>query len=613
MKQRLQIRDMIRVLPVMAAIAFVPLIVTVKQYETGLAEYEWFSNVSQSVDLFLYWKGRALILLAVVMFAFLAFRLVNKDRRVAFWEKLRRPEVLCILVYFLFAAVSAVCSEYRDFALSGSYEQWEGFNVLAAYVMLLLYTYVTTGTEKMVRFIFYSLILGSFVVGLIGTFQYLQMDFFRSDAGRFLMNLLSREKMNYRFNFSDGWVYATLYNPNYVGSYAALALPLVIAAAVMDWKKIPPFWNILAIVTTCLLTITLLGSQSMTGIVSVAAGLLFFIVFMWRRMVRSLGYKKIAAGAVALVVFAGAMCFLFPEQIRFGTDKLFHPTKDYHVIQSMLDTEKGLRVKTVKGDIFYLTLPDSPSMPFTVKEEDGTALPLKGEKEGEYFTFSDGRYENFRLYPLKVRVSGRELIAVRIFNPTINKQWTIVRADGGHKVLTIHKKLAALREIPSIGFSDNLHFGDKRGYIWSRTFPLLGKSMLIGSGPDTFTEVFPNDDYVGKTNMNYDGVAVTKPHNMYLQIWVQTGFVSLLAFLALFFLYFLSSLRLYYRRELGVLEQIGVAVMTGCFSYMTAGLANDSTVSVAPVYWGLLGLGLAVNALVLRKDKLDSNQKVTVK
>ena len=69
MKQRLQIRDMIRVLPVMAAIAFVPLIVTVKQYETGLAEYEWFSNVSQSVDLFLYWKGRALILLAVVRLA----------------------------------------------------------------------------------------------------------------------------------------------------------------------------------------------------------------------------------------------------------------------------------------------------------------------------------------------------------------------------------------------------------------------------------------------------------------------------------------------------------------------------------------------------------------
>ena len=138
-------------------------------------------------------------------------------------------------------------------------------------------------------------------------------------------------------------------------------------------------------------------------------------------------------------------------------------------------------------------------------------------------------------------------------------------------------------------------------------------NLLIGSGPDNFVYQFPNNDYVSLINNGYYGDVVTRPHNMYLQIWVQTGFVSLLAFLALFFLYFLSSLRLYYRRELGVLEQIGVAVMTGCFSYMTAGLANDSTVSVAPVYWGLLGLGLAVNALVLRKDKLDSNQKVTVK
>lgn len=601
MKRWQGIRDIVRIAPIMAAIAFIPLIVTVKQYDTGLAGYAWFSNVEKAVDLFLYWKGRALILLAVLMLVLLVIRLAGKEKISLFWNKVRRPETLCIIIYLLFATASALLSEYREFAIFGSYEQWEGLNVLAAYMMLVLYTYVTAGTEKMVRFLLYSLILGSFLIGLIGTFQYMQMDFFRGEAGRFFMNLLSEEKMKFRFNFSDGWVYATLYNPNYVGSYAALVLPCLITAAIMDWKQIHPFWNILAIATTCLLTITLLGSQSLTGIVSVVAGLVFFVIYIWHRIVKKFGYQKIAVGAVGLAVFIGVICFLFPKQIRYGTDKLFHPTEDYHLIQSMLDTEKGLRVETVNEDVFYVTRTDNSDNPFLVTGEDGEALALQ-KGEGDYFVFTDKRFDNFRLYRTRVTVNGKQLPAMQIFNPTINKKWTIAMADGEYKVFTIHKKLDSLQEIQAVGFADNLHFGDKRGYIWSRTFPLLGRHILTGSGPDTFTEVFPNNDYVGKTNMNYDGVAVTKPHNMYLQIWVQTGLISLIAFLGIFLLYFISSLRLYYRRTLGALEEIGVALMIGCFSYMVAGIANDSTVTVAPVYWGLLGLGMAVNAMVRKKD-----------
>lgn len=601
MKQWQGIRDIVRIVPIMAAIAFVPLIVTVKQYDTGLADYAWFSNAEKAVDLFLYWKGRALILLAVLMLVLLVVRLIKKEELLAFWDKVRRPEMLCLIFYLLLAVVSSLLSEYREFAISGSYEQWEGLHVLAAYVMLLLYTYVTAGTEKMVRFLLYSLILGSFLIGLIGTFQYLQMDFFRSEVGRFFMNLLSEEKMNYRFNFSDGWVYATLYNPNYVGSYAALVFPCVIVVALMDWKKVPPFWNILAIVTTCLLAVTLLGSQSLTGIVSVIAGIVFFLIYVWHRIVKNFGYQKIAVGAVGIIVFIGVICFLFPEQIRYGTDKLFHPTEDYHLIQSMSDTEKGLQVETVNGDVFYVVCTDNIANPFLTSDGNGETLALQKE-DGGYYIFSDKRFDNFRLYPITVVVEGEQLTAMQIFNPTINKRWTIAKVNGAYQVFTIHKKLDSLQEIPAIGFADNLHFGDKRGYIWSRTLPLLGRYVLKGSGPDTFTEVFPNNDYIGKTNMNYNGVTVTKPHNMYLQIWVQTGLISLIAFLGIFVFYFISSLRLYYRRALGSLEQIGVALMIGCFSYMVAGIANDSTVAVAPVYWGVLGLGMAVNVLVRKKD-----------
>jgi hypothetical protein len=41
---------------------------------------------------------------------------------------------------------------------------------------------------------------------------------------------------------------------------------------------------------------------------------------------------------------------------------------------------------------------------------------------------------------------------------------------------------------------------------------------------------------------------------------------------------------------------------------MVTGLANDSTVSVAPVYWGLMGLGMAVNHLV-RKNQISAMKR----
>ncbi len=120
--------------------------------------------------------------------------------------------------------------------------------------------------------------------------------------------------------------------------------------------------------------------------------------------------------------------------------------------------------------------------------------------------------------------------------------------------------------------------------------------MLLGSGPNTFVYEFPNDDYIGMKNVGYDGSVVTKPHNMFMQIWVQTGFLSLLAFLALYVVYFAESMKMYvrktgYRRS----DLLGIGILLGTFGYLVTGLANDSTVAVAPVYWCLLGAGIAVN------------------
>ena len=85
---------------------------------------------------------------------------------------------------------------------------------------------------------------------------------------------------------------------------------------------------------------------------------------------------------------------------------------------------------------------------------------------------------------------------------------------------------------------------------------------------------------------------------MYLQIWTQTGLFSLIAFLLLFFWYFVKSVRLYWNSPLETVPQkIGITIMAALFGYMVTGFANDSTVAVAPVFWGMLGFGMAVNKM----------------
>ena len=49
--------------------------------------------------------------------------------------------------------------------------------------------------------------------------------------------------------------------------------------------------------------------------------------------------------------------------------------------------------------------------------------------------------------------------------------------------------------------------------------------------------------------------------------------------------------------------RVGAAIMISVFGYVVTGIANDSTVAVAPVFWGLLGVGLAVNRMVSKENE----------
>ena len=151
--------------------------------------------------------------------------------------------------------------------------------------------------------------------------------------------------------------------------------------------------------------------------------------------------------------------------------------------------------------------------------------------------------------------------------------------------------------VESFGFTGKETFFSSRGYIWSRSIPLLKHTILLGRGPDNFAIYFPQHDGLGKFLYLHDqNMIVDKPHNIYLQIGINFGLVSLLLFLLFWSSYLIKSYRLYNGlKNLTASQTIGMACMVAVIGYLVSGLVYDSNVSVSPVFWGLLGIGIACN------------------
>ena len=152
-------------------------------------------------------------------------------------------------------------------------------------------------------------------------------------------------------------------------------------------------------------------------------------------------------------------------------------------------------------------------------------------------------------------------------------------------------------EAESIGFKGKERLGSARGYIWSRTLPKLLKSPILGYGPDSFLAVFPQGDLYAKLYAYEDiWMLVDKPHNLYLNIAINFGLPALIVFLGLVLLQGRRIFGLYFRVQepLQMQDTFAIACFMGVIAYLGAGFFNDSVLSVAPIFWVMLGLSIAL-------------------
>ncbi|SNY27352.1 putative inorganic carbon (hco3(-)) transporter [Orenia metallireducens] len=128
--------------------------------------------------------------------------------------------------------------------------------------------------------------------------------------------------------------------------------------------------------------------------------------------------------------------------------------------------------------------------------------------------------------------------------------------------------------------------GSYRMLIYKTSVPLLFKHPWFGQGLDTFHKVYPQEIYQNFTgNKN---IILDKAHCEYLQLGITVGIPALIAYL-----WFLFRVIKFNLKSVSVKDKYHLALLIAVLGYLIQATFNISVVSVAPVFWVLMGLSIS--------------------
>jgi O-antigen ligase len=586
----------------MLIVILVPQIVYLKVIPLkGDLFYGW-NGQTVSYDFFSYYKGKILILLTCLAVITLGIKMYREGKESLISSYYYIP----MGIFSLFIIISTVLSRNKAVALNGYVDRHEGMIVLLSYLLLLFIVINLVRTEAHVKLILVSLAVLLIVNCIIGVFQYLGYDLWNSSLGRHLM-LGSNYKLysdNLNFNIQGSEIYTTFYHYNYVGSFTAMMFPMSGAIFVLiKNKRLKIFSAVLVILSG----INLIGSSARSGLIGVSFALIVFLVMINKYIIK---HWKFFSVLVVLVIslFIGLNIYSKGAVLNRVNSLISDIVKITQIDNEMSNESENpnlpLKTLSIQGNKAEIVTPtDTLKVSYEREQilfyhENGTVLNINYNSETGKVTILDDKYKDYNITIGKIYENTGLSIKRGQLNlkiAIINNQLQLVDNQG---------KEISLEQVEKWGFEGKEKLGSARGYIWSRSIPLLKNTLIKGFGPDTFAIHFPQNDFMGKMAA-YDGemwMFVDKPHNLYLQTALNTGGISLLAMLAIFIAYFISSVRLYIKNNYDNFMSItGVALFAAVCGYLGAGMFNDSVVSVAPVFWVILGLGISVNSLVKKR------------
>lgn len=575
-----------KLIPIYIMSAFIPLIVYMKLIYLNDIYYITWKGHTNIGDFFNYYKSVGIILTASVA---LIIMLANYKKA----KTCLKEQAIFIpaAIYLVFAIESAFLSEYIVISLYGFTERYEGLPVLISYIIICFYASIIISRESETKKVLILLEASCLVIGIIGAFQYFGMDLLQTDFGMKLILPAAYHDLadKLKFSYSGEIIYGTLYNPNFVGSYSSMLL-LVSLGFYYYTKKI-----IYKIVTGLLFCgsafILWIGSMSRAGLIGGVLGLIIFFILQYKSIIKNWKYS------VSIFLYFLAIYFALNGFSGGRVIKEFDSINPFKENERMTELNEQLYIEDIKAENMEFIIKTNTEELIIRQEGDKLAF-YDGEEthieanyaEGAY-TFDYEPYKKYKVLELENEVDNIYIMDISGY------QFFIRYTNDGFKRLNpvgIDTKIQKAESVPL--FDGREAFGSGRGFIWSRSIPMIKDTILTGYGPDTYAIYFPQWDVAGKINgLQNPTTIVDKPHNWYLQIAINTGLLSLIAILSFIFIYLVKTLKIHYKSK----EKQGLILQSSVFaaviSYCMAGFFNDSVVCVAPVFWVILGIGIAMN------------------
>lgn len=580
----------------MFLLAIVPLIVYLKVIPLSGAAFDFWTGQKENLDFFSYYKMIWIIVCSILSVGAFALSVMSTGV-----DKIKLSlYYIPIAIYAFFVILSTEFSQYTDISLTGFTDRYEGMYVLLAYMAVLFVTINLVKTEQHIKVLVGALITGALIIGVIGVLQYFGYDFFKSTFGKDLILPASYQNIadKLQFQFSKGMIYATLYHLDYVGSYMAMLFPLSFTLFLLT-KRV--WLKVLFAAFSLLMAINWLGCTSRAGLFGGFVALILLMIMMNRYIFKN--WKFFIGGIVILCLIVFGLNY---------TAKGYLGSRIHSLISDVTKVTEGsgtgggqassfLQGLTVKGnEATITTLTDTLKIEvnngqISFNDKDNHPIAVNADPNTGKIVLQDNRYKDYNISTRKIdnmNTISVERGMIKLVYKISNNQIALLNNKGN---------VVNLQPVEKWGFQGKELLGSSRGYIWSRSIPLLKHTLFIGYGPDTFAIYFPQNDLVGKYYA-YNGdmwQIVDKPHDFYLQVGINTGIISLLALLSLFIAYFIKSVKLYIRNNYDdFASRAGVGVFVAVFGYLGAAFFNDSIVSVAPVFWILLGLGISINYML---------------
>lgn len=562
--------EKIKLMPLYFMASVFPLITYGKIGRSPYADYIWGDSKGVAFDFFAY--GKAVTLLVIVAFCMLILG-IRRAKGIHF-----RP--LPSYFYLLFLALwcvflSALFS--KDHALS----LWPGNNghetafIIAAYLLLFLYTYQVIQSEEEVIRICKAFVPGLCIVLFWGIWECMGISVVEQDFWqRIFLGKYYQKFAGEMVGVHTGRVCATFENPDLTGTYLSILLPIIFMLLHRAEKKRKPGLVLLPV----LLVLETIRT-GYRGVFLATAVVLFGAFLIWLRRKDSGHLPK---SSLFWGVITGAFLLLGLVDVFLNMGLLSGVTdgktplalsdialQDNHVF---LITEDRTAVITFTDDTYKIEV-----------EENGIKKDVTDAYDIDEETLFYKGFEDVSIGIIK----EDDWIDENLYITDGACKWSFCLENGAFVYRNAMGKRDVLAKAKTFLDPSYDYIGSGRIYVWSRAIPLLGKYIWRGSGACTAAAVFPQSDYMAKAKtFGRNNLIVSELDNSYLTMWIEHGLFMLLTMVIFGCIFIKDTLSVCGKEK----ENVKNALFLSLLLFLVNGLFISYSVSVTPIVVLIAGM-----------------------